>query len=233
LIGSESTTSGALRKALQPLGLRLMTAPSIDAAAALDSRFDIVLVDVHPALHWEPHIFEQARVAWNAMIVALMHPSQALDRVLAFEFGADAVLERPFSDCEAIALLKALLRRHRAAGARLRVAASTPGRASPFTWQFDAAERRITLHGGAVIGLSTVESLIVSELIRRPGHVRSRADLLAASGLARRGHHLNVIDLAVSRLRKKLERAGQTRLCIQTVRGMGYMLRDADDAASR
>ena len=38
-----------------------MTAPSIDAAAALDSRFDIVLVDVHPELHWEPRIFEQAR----------------------------------------------------------------------------------------------------------------------------------------------------------------------------
>ena len=117
---------------------------------------------------------------------------------------------------------------------RPRITAGIPVRATwPFSWQFDAAERRITLRGGAAIALSTVESLVVAELIRRPGHVRSRADLLAASGLALRGHHLNVIDLAVSRLRKKFERAGQPSGCIQTVRGMGYMLRDADDAASR
>src|SRR5262245_59086428 len=123
LIGRESAASGALQNALRPLGGRLRTAGSIDDAAGPDSRIDIVLVDVHPALHWEPRVFERARAAWDAMIVALMHPSEALDRVLAFEFGADAVLERPFSEREALALLNALLRRRsRCARACRRVA---------------------------------------------------------------------------------------------------------------
>lgn len=229
-IGRELPASGALQSALQPLGGHLTTAGSIDAAASTKSRFDIVLVDVHPAIHWAPDIFERARDAWDAIVVALMPQSEALERVLVFEFGADAVLERPFSEREAVALFGALLRRHRAI--RERRHAPAPPAPKRSTWRLDATGRRITLSGGAFVALSTVESLVVAALIERPGHVRSRADLLIASGLSRRGHHLNVVDLAISRLRRKLEEAGLSQRCIQTVRGKGYMLRDDVDAAS-
>ena len=59
-------------------------------------------------------------------------------------------------------------------------------------------------------------------MMARPGVVMSRAELMANSKLGQQGCHLNVVDLAVSRLRRKLHEAGVTRVPLLTERGRGY-----------
>ncbi|TAK77021.1 MAG: response regulator transcription factor [Aquabacterium sp.] len=205
-----------LGKPLQGLGLDVCVAPMLHDADD-SARYDLVIAVVHQAVREELLVCEAVRRAWDAMVVVLLDQRSAVNRVLALEFGADAVVEPPYEERELAARVRSLLRRRHP-----RALPATPQPGRPGHWEFDRRQRAIVLPDHAAVRLSDTEALVMDALASRAGHVLSRAELLACTGLARQGRQLNVVDLAISRLRGKLERAGADARPLRTVRGLGY-----------
>lgn len=138
------------------------------------------------------------------------------DRVVGLEVGAWDYLAKPFEPRELLARVRALLRRP-----RVEVAAGH-GDAVVFAgWWFSPDERRLRDPHGRPLLLSEGEHALLAAFVRRPGRVLSRDNLLdIARGLDAASYD-RAIDIAVSRLRRKLAE-GDTAPLIETVRGAGY-----------
>jgi two-component system, OmpR family, response regulator len=140
------------------------------------------------------------------------------ERVGGLDAGADDYLTKPFVFAELLARLRALARR----GAVERPAILTVG-----DLRLDPATRRVQ-RGETCIALSTKEFAILETFMRRPGRVLSRLELLEHAWDYDYENRSNVIDVYVRYLREKIDRPFG-RDTIETVRGVGYRLRD--DAA--
>lgn len=139
------------------------------------------------------------------------------DRVKGLDGGADDYLVKPFAFAELLARLRALLRRGKPEEAlRLRVA----------DLELDPVTRTVT-RGGEPVELTAREFELLDYLVRQHGQIVSR-DMLARDVWKEpaRGTPLdNVIDVHITRLRKKIDTTGGTRL-IHTVRGVGFVVKE-------
>lgn len=133
------------------------------------------------------------------------------DEADAFEYGADDFLRKPYSYIVLVARLRALIRR----GATPRPALLTCGDLT-----FDPATR--TCHKGEIeVDLSTRETDVLEALFRRNGNTVRKADLVNEVWGADFKGDLNVAEVYIAYLRRKI---GASR--IRTVRGSGYRLVD-------
>jgi two-component system, OmpR family, response regulator len=137
------------------------------------------------------------------------------DRVAGLDAGADDYLPKPFSFAELLARLRALVRR----GASERPAVLEVG-----DLRLDPATRR-AWRGEAEVKLSAKEFALLEAFMRRPGDVLSRYQLLEHAWDYGYENRSNVIDVYVRYLRDKVDRPFG-RSSIETVRGVGYRLRD-------
>ncbi len=208
IIDPEDRLHDTLSASLQRLALsvaRSTRAPTVLSGPGVD----LVLTRVRQATREQLEVCETARQDWNARVMVFMDRPEPVDQVLALTWGADAVVDpRHISERELEARLRALLRRR----AHL---------ASNATWVLDETAQQLQ-HGALSVPLSRSESLVLHALMSRPGVVMSRAELMTRSRLAQQGCHLNVVDLAVSRLRRKLQGAGVQQVPLITERGHGY-----------
>ncbi len=141
------------------------------------------------------------------------------DRVLGLDLGADDYLVKPFALPELLARIRALLRRGRPSEA-LRLKASD--------LELDLLARRAA-RGERLLDLTGREFELLEYLLRHQGHLVSR-EMLARDVWKepRRATPLdNVIDVQMTRLRKKVDGEGSARL-IHTVRGVGFVLREGE-----
>lgn len=159
-------------------------------------------------------------------ILMLTARRDEIDRVVGLEIGADDYQTKPFSPRELAARLRAILRR--AAPAAM-MAAPHPGPAGPGDWAcfgdcaFDIQARRL-FRNGTEVELSTGDYDLLLALVTHPGRVLSRDQLM---DLTRGGNWEafdRSIDVALSRLRRKLEPDPAHPTLIKTVRNGGYML---------
>jgi DNA-binding response OmpR family regulator len=141
------------------------------------------------------------------------------DRVHGLDAGADDYLVKPFAFAELLARLRALLRRGRPEEAiRLRVADLE---IDPLT--------RAARRGNVPISLTAREFDLLAYLLRHQGHIVSR-EMLANDVWKEptRGTPIdNVIDVHVTRLRRKVDQGFEPRL-IHTIRGVGFMVKEGD-----
>jgi two-component system OmpR family response regulator len=141
------------------------------------------------------------------------------DRVAGLNSGADDYLVKPFSFDELLARVRALARRQ--VGPR------------PTVLSVGALRLETTTHklwrGSEEIELSHREVAILEAFMRRPGRVLSRFDLLELVWDGDFDHRSNVVDVAVRRLREKIDRPFGVE-SIETVRGAGYRLCDSADS---
>ncbi len=141
------------------------------------------------------------------------------DRVAGLDVGADDYLTKPFSFAELLARLRALVRR----GGGERPAELTVG-----SLRLDPASRR-AWRGQDEITLSPKEFALLEAFMRRPGQVLSRLQLLEHAWDFAYENKSNVVDVYVRYLREKVDRPfGAASL--ETVRGIGYRLREDSDA---
>jgi two-component system, OmpR family, response regulator MprA len=150
-------------------------------------------------------------------ILMLTARDTVTDRVAGFEAGADDYLVKPFSTAELVARVRALLRR-----ARERRAVTTRRVADV---ELDPS-RHEARRGGRVLQLTRREFDLLAVFLAHPGAVLGRERLLTEAWGFRSPVETNAIDVYVGYLRRKLEEAGEPRL-IHTVRGVGYVLREA------
>ena len=141
------------------------------------------------------------------------------DRVLGLDLGADDYLVKPFALPELLARIRALLRRGRPSEVvRLKAA----------DLEVDLVARRAN-RGERLLDLTAREFELLEYLLRHQGHLVSR-EMLAREVWRepRRATPLdNVIDVQMTRLRKKVDTEGSSRL-IHTIRGVGFVLREGE-----
>ena len=142
------------------------------------------------------------------------------DRVVGLETGADDYLVKPFAFDELLARVRALLRR------------TGPARAAPQAEVLRYADltldtgSRIARRGERPIGLTPREFDLLALLLRHPNQVLPRGRIMDRIWGADFYGDSNVLEVYVGNLRRALEAGGEPRL-IQTVRGVGYVLRRA------
>ena len=173
-------------------------------------------------------------------IVFLTSREEEFDRVLGLEIGADDYLCKPFSMRELMARVKALLRRA-SLGPGLSPGLNpglspgpSPGQITESATVTQAgdlsldADRYAATWRGTAVRLTVTEFLLLEALARRPGHVKSRDQLLEAAYPHDTNASDRTIDSHVKRLRRKFQEADATFDAIESVYGAGYRLRTGD-----
>ncbi len=136
------------------------------------------------------------------------------DRVKGLELGADDYLIKPFSFAELLARVRTILRRGRN-GTEVTVL-------QVLDLELDLLRRRVS-RAGKRIDLTAKEFSLLELLMRRQGEVLPRSLIASQVWDMNFDSDTNVIEVAMSRLRAKIDDGHETKL-IQTVRGMGYVL---------
>ena len=183
-------------------------------------RFDLVVLDLMLPGRSGLEILQTLRQRQIDTPVLILTARDGIDdRVLGLDLGADDYLVKPFALPELLARIRALLRRGRPSDL-LRLKAAD--------LEVDLVARRV-MRGERPIELTTREFDLLEYLLRHQGHLVSR-EMLARDVWKepRRATPLdNVIDVQMTRLRKKVDLEGPVRL-IHTVRGVGFVLREGE-----
>lgn len=203
-----------------------------DGPAALDAvrvhAPDVVVLDVMlPGLDGV-EVCRRLRTFSNAYVLMLTARGEEIDRIMGLTVGADDYLVKPFSPRELVARIKAVLRRPRAAGpgaAEQAPASARGATVAPAGLEVDEARRSVRVDG-APVDLTALEFNLLATLARRPGIVVTRSELLTTLwGEAYDGDD-HLVDVHVANLRRKLGDAPSAPRFVQTVRGVGYRLRE-------
>ena len=155
-------------------------------------------------------------------IVMLTAMGEETDRIIGLELGADDYVPKPFNPRELLARIRAVLRRAGEA-AEHRTDASARACASPAGRWSRRAGGCSTLTG-AEVALTGGEYNLLVALVERANRVLTRDMLLDLLRGRQAGPFDRAIDVAISRLRRKLEDDGRNAQLIKTVRGGGYVL---------
>ena len=154
-------------------------------------------------------------------ILMLSALDDVTDRIVGLEVGAWDYLTKPFEPRELLARIRALLRRPLADRADRADPRRTGAGVTFAGWRLDGEERRLRDPSGRILVLTEGEHALLVAFASRPGRILTRDVLLdLARGLDTASYD-RAIDIAVSRLRRKLAEADPAPL-IETVRGVGY-----------
>ncbi|MDE2515503.1 MAG: winged helix-turn-helix domain-containing protein, partial [Rhodospirillales bacterium] len=155
-------------------------------------------------------------------IVMLTAMGEETDRIIGLELGADDYVAKPFNPRELLARIRAVLRR---AGESVEHRTDAGTHALHFAgWTLEPARRRLLNPDGVEVALTGGEYDLLLALVERANRVLTRDMLLDLLRGRQAGPFDRAIDVAVSRLRRKLEDDGRNAQLIKTVRGGGYVL---------
>jgi len=219
VVDDEPPVRTALERALRLAGYDVALAEGGEralrevAAAAPDA---IVLDVLMPGLDGL-EVCRRIRAAGDTTPILMLTARDAVsDRVAGLDAGADDYLVKPFALDELLARLRALLRRTSPVGGKiLRFADLT----------LDPATREVR-RGDRAIDLTRTEFHLLELFMRNPRRVLTREVILEQVWGFNFGPASNSLDVFAGYLRRKTEAGGEPRL-IHTVRGVGYVLREA------
>ena len=222
VVEDEAKTGDYLRQGLSEAGFVVDLARNgLDGHhLAMTGEYDLIVLDVMlPDVDGWRILRALRDSARTVPVLFLTARSSVEDRVKGLELGADDYLVKPFAFTELLARVRTLLRRGRdmAAPEQLQVADLV----------VDLARHR-AMRAGQRINLSSKEFALLELLVRRRGEVLPRSVIASQVWDMNFDSDTNVIDVAIRRLRAKVDDAFSPKL-IHTVRGMGYMLDLGDE----
>jgi two-component system copper resistance phosphate regulon response regulator CusR len=218
VVEDQKRLSASLRRGLEEEAYEVATASTGEEGyyLATTQNFDAVVLDVMLPGRNGIHVLEDLRKHGFAKPVLILTSRDTIeDRVTGLDAGADDYLIKPFSFAELLARLRALLRRN--VGDRELILRAD-------NLELDLLARRV-VRNGAELELSKREFELLEFLLRHKNHTVTRDMLGREVWKEPDGMWTNVIEVCVNSLRKKVEQPGGRQL-IQTVRGVGYVLRD-------
>ena len=219
LVDDDDGVRRAIERALVLHGFDVQTAAGgADALRMLAVRApDVLILDVSMPEVDGLEVCRRLRSAGDPTPVLMLTARETVgERVAGLDAGADDYLVKPFALDELLARLRALLRRAGTADTHtiLRYADLT----------LDTTTRRVA-RGEREIELTRTEFSLLQLLLRHPRQVLTREVITADVWEYDFGPASNSLDVFIGYLRRKTEAGGEPRL-IQTVRGVGYVLRE-------
>ncbi|MGA7741739.1 MAG: response regulator transcription factor [Polyangia bacterium] len=236
VVEDEIDISTSLSYSLKATGYEVQVAERGEAALQLLATFcpDLVLLDVMLPDISGFDVCRRIRATTGGVqpaVIMLTAKSQELNRVAGFEVGADDYVTKPFSIRELVLRIDARLKARRPAAEPVAAAQGQQAeqeRVKVGPLEIDRAEHRVFV-SGEEIRVSALEMRLLLFLVKTPGKMRTRKELLTEVW----GYHPEVssrtLDTHVKRIRDKFGAAGDI---IQTVRGVGYRLAVRTEAAT-
>ena len=220
VVEDEKKVSSFIKKGLEEEGYAVDAAHDGEEGLymALDNVHDLIILDIQlPKMDGLQVLQEIRKQKVKTPVLLLTVRATIEDKVLGLDSGADDYLTKPFAFQELVARLRALLRRRTEAEPTVLKIADL---------ELDPA-RRTVLRGEEKIDLSPREFSLLDYFMRNPGRVLTRTMITEHVWDYDFDTDTNVIDVYVNYLRKKIDSNRDPGL-IQTVRGVGYLLRDSE-----
>ena len=184
---------------------------------AKNNQYDIILLDIMLPKLDGMQVCQQIREFSNVPIIMLTAKGDDMDKILGLEYGADDYVTKPFNILEVKARMKAILRRNNKSG-------SKPVQ----TNIINAADMKLDCDGrslyiaGREINLTSREFDILELLVKNPGKVYSRDNLLKKVWGEEYPGDARTVDVHVRRLREKIESNPSEPKYVHTRWGVGY-----------
>jgi two-component system, OmpR family, response regulator MtrA len=215
LVEDDASIREVAKLGLEQAGFRVTTAP--DGREGLlhfrQSPFDLVVLDVMLPNLDGYEVCRQIRAESRVPIIMLSAKSETVDIVVGLELGADDYVTKPFELPELVARARAAVRR---SSAEPEEPVITRGDLEIDPGAF------LVRRGGEEINLTATEFKLLLELARRPSQVFTRELLLQRVWNYDFLGDSRLVDVAVQRLRAKVEADPKEPRMIKTVRGVGY-----------
>lgn len=218
IVEDDEKTAAYLRKGLSENGFVVDTADSGDDGLhlAISEDYGLIVLDVMlPAQDGWSVLAELRRRGKETPVLVLTARDSVQDRVKGLELGADDYLVKPFAFSELLARVRSILRRGPLRRPEILQVADL---------ELDLLRRKAT-RSGKRLDLTAKEFLLLSLFLQRTGEVLSRTLIAEHVWGIHFDSDSNVVDVAVRRLRCKMDDPFQKKL-LHTVRGMGYVLED-------
>ncbi len=218
VVDDDERIAASVRRALIYEGYDVEVAHDGEAALEAARRLnpDLVVLDVMLPGIDGVEVCRRLRATGDVAVLMLTARDAVSDRVRGLDSGADDYLVKPFAYEELLARVRSLLRRNDPADRHLL-------RCADLEIDVDAVEAR---RGGRTIELTALEFRLLEHLCSNQRVVLTRPQILESVWGLDADTTSNVVDVYVRYLRNKLEADGEARL-IHTVRGVGYVLKDA------
>lgn len=216
IIDDDEKLNRLLTKYLNEFGFRLISATHPQKGLALLKKEspDLVILDVMLPEMNGFEVCKQVRASSSVPIIMLTARGDLMDKVVGLELGADDYLPKPFEPRELVARIQSILRRAQPQPVINRIEL---GRLT-----IDWGRRQIWLDGEE-ISLTTNEFSALALLVRHPGRVLDRDEILQELRGIDSDAFNRTVDITISRLRQKLNDDPRQPEFIKTVWGAGYI----------
>ena len=222
VVEDEMKIARVVRDYLERAGFEVIVVGDGEAAlaSARAHRPDLVVLDLGLPGMDGMDVARSLRRNHETPIVIVTARGDETDRIVGLELGADDYVVKPFSPKELVARVRAVLRRAEAARA------GGPEVLRVLDVEVDVPRMRVTV-GGRSLDLTPTEFQLLETMVREPGRVFTRGQLLdAVHGVAFESYE-RAIDAHVKNIRKKIESTPGRPRYLLTVHGVGYRFADA------
>ena len=224
LVDDDENILTSVSIALEAEGFRVRKFTDGDSAlkSLTDQPPDLAVLDIKMPGMDGMELLNRLRRTTELPVIFLTSKDEEIDEVLGLKMGADDYIRKPFSQRLLIERIRALLRRSE-------LSAAPRGTDSQTLVRGDLVldpSRHVCTWRGKPVQLTVTEFLLLESLATRPGHVKSRDQLMDAAYDDNIYVDDRTIDSHVKRLRRKFKAIDDDFAAIETLYGLGYRFRD-------